>query len=787
MMPAMLPVEWNDLIERTVPGPSETRAGWSPAAQAALTADLNPAQAEAVLHGPGPLLILAGAGSGKTRVITRRVAHLVASGRAQAHEILAITFTNRAAREMRERILALESQATQTAPGGFGDAAGQTLSRAWVSTFHALGARLLRREIEQLGGYTRDFTIYDTADKQELIKGLLKELEQDPQRFRPAALAAYISAVKQRQAERWDPAEHDSREIVDAEQDPYGEERILAQVAELYQARLRAANALDFDDLLLLTLELFERSPGTRDRYAQQFRFVLVDEYQDTNRVQYLITRHLARGHGNLAVCGDPDQSIYAWRGADLRNILEFERDFPGALVVKLEHNYRSTARILSAAQGLIEHNQHRKPKRLIATGAEGEPVGLIEASDENDEADAIAAEIKRLWRSGELGSERPLDHVAIFYRVNFLSRAIERGLSLASLPYQVAGGVEFYARREVRDLIAYLQLVVNPADDVAFQRVVNVPARGIGDKSLEQLSELARARGQSLLRCAQSGAADGLLRGRAKGGLAGLMELLVRLGEAAALGPAGVLELLVEATEFQNYLTKSDPQGAEERVDNVRELIANARLFEREQPNAGLPGFLQDVALVSDVDSLDDAAGESAGPPAGAVTLMTMHSAKGLEFKAVFIVGCEEDLLPHGRALEEEDGQGGRGLEEERRLLYVGLTRARERLFLSRASTRMYFGETSWRKPSRFLAELPPGCLAAGEPDLDEEQALGAFEQDSAELSAGDWVRHGHFGVGQIERLSGSGANARATVRFQQVGQKILLLQYANLERVQA
>jgi DNA helicase II / ATP-dependent DNA helicase PcrA len=781
MMPPMLPVEWNDLIEHSHSGSQGDSAGWTPEAQQALIEDLNPAQREAVLHADGPLLILAGAGSGKTRVITRRVAHLVASGRARAEEILAITFTNRAAREMRERIVALEAAAGQSPVAQ----PNRGLSRAWVSTYHALGARLLRREIEQLGGYTRDFSIYDTQDKQELIKGLLKELDQDPQRFRPAAVAAYVSAVKQRQAERWDAEGGRERGRSD-ESDPEDTQRLLGQIAELYQTRLRASNALDFDDLLLLTLELFERSPGTRDRYAQQFRFVLVDEYQDTNRVQYLITRHLARGHGNLAVCGDPDQSIYAWRGADLRNILEFERDFPGALVVKLEHNYRSTACILAAAQGLIEHNQQRKAKRLIPTGERGDPVGLIEAADENDESDAVAAEIKRLWRDGDLGRERPLDQVAIFYRVNFLSRAIERGLSLASLPYQVAGGVEFYARREVRDLIAYMQLVVNPADDVSIRRVVNVPARGIGDRSLEQLTNLARGRGQSLLQCARSGAADGLLKGRAKGGLAGLLELLVRMGEAAVLGPAGFLEALVEATDFLGHLAKTDPQGAEEREENVRELIANARLFEREQPQAGLAGFLQDVALVSDVDSLESG-GEAGGPAAGAVTLMTLHSAKGLEFNTVFIVGCEEDLLPHGRALEEDDSQEGRGLEEERRLLYVGLTRARQRLYLSRASTRMYFGDTSWRVPSRFLAELPPDCLRAGEPDLDEEQALGAFDDQSAELAAGDWVRHSHFGVGQVERLSGSGANARATVRFQQVGQKTLLLQYAHLERVQS
>lgn len=765
----MPPVEWNDLVDR--PSSAPASPGWAGAAPAALLEGLDPAQREAVEHGAGPLLILAGAGSGKTRVITRRVAHLVASGRAHPEELLAITFTNRAAREMKERILALEPPELAGGPASLG--------RAWISTFHALGARLLRREIELLGGYTRDFTIYDTQDKLELIRGLLRELGHDAQQYKPAAVSAFISNHKQRRVERWDPAES----AEDTERPSEGWESDVLRLADLYAERCRANNALDFDDLLLLTLELFERSPGTRDRYAAQFRFVLVDEYQDTNRVQYLITRHLARGHGNLAVCGDPDQSIYAWRGADLRNILEFERDFPGALVVKLERNYRSSATILAAAQGLIENNTHRKEKRLLPTGERGEPVALIEAADENDEADAIAAAIQRLLQEGDLAGPRPLDRAAIFYRANFLSRAIERGLRLAGLPYQIAGGVEFYARREVRDLVAYLQLLVNRADDVAFRRVVNVPPRGIGEKSLEQLAELARARGRSLLDTVVSGAADGLLKGRAKGGLAGLVELLVRLGEVQPLGPAAVLERLVDETHYLEYLAKGDEQSAEEREENVAELIANAQLFQREGGAGGVAGFLQDVALVSDVDGL---AGEGAGAEAqrGSVTLMTLHSAKGLEFDAVFIAGCEEDLLPHQRALEEDDGRGGRGLEEERRLFYVGLTRARRRLFLSRAATRMYFGDTSWRQPSRFLEELPREVLAQQQPAEDEEQALGAFEAPGSDLAPGDWVRHGHFGLGQIERLVGSGANARATVRFQAHGQKILLLQYAKLER---
>ena len=431
----------------------------------ALLEGLNPAQRAAVEHDAGPLSILAGAGSGKTRVITRRIAWLLATGRARAPEVLAITFTNKAAKEMRAR-------AEQLIPE----------RGLWISTFHAMCARILRMRIDALGGFTRDFTIYDTADKNQLVKSILKDLQYDTKRFRPAMVSGWISDWKNMV---WAEA----GQYVDSGETNGYEDEVLLRTRRRYEEALRANNALDFDDLLIRTLELFEQHPGVRDEFARRFKHVLVDEYQDTNRIQYRLTRHLASHHGNLTVCGDPDQSIYAWRGADIRNILDFEADWPGAAVVKLERNYRSTGHILAAAQAVISNNTQRKQKDLFTEEGMGETIGVLEAADENDEADAIAAAIEGLRREG-IG----YGDIAILYRVNFMQRALERGLRIAGIPYQIVGGVEFYKRKEVRDLISYLQLVVNPAADVACARVVNVPARGIGEKSMERLAAWAEA-----------------------------------------------------------------------------------------------------------------------------------------------------------------------------------------------------------------------------------------------------------------------------------------------------
>lgn len=700
---------------------------------------LNDAQRAAVAHQDGPLLILAGAGSGKTRVITRRIAHLVRSGAARPAEVLAITFTNKAAREMRERVEALVPE-----------------RGLWVSTFHSMCARILRMRIDALGTFDRDFTIYDTADKNQLVKQILKDLSYDIKRFRPGLVSGWISEWKN---DAW----ADSNEAVYTNEIQGYEDEVLVRTRQAYEAALQANNALDFDDLLIRTLQLFERHPHVRDEFARRFRYVSVDEYQDTNRIQYRLTRHLAGYHGNLAVCGDPDQSIYAWRGADIRNILDFETDWPGAKVVKLERNYRSCANVLRAAQAVIANNAARKEKDLYTEAGDGPPLGQIQARDENDEADAIAGHVAELRAAGT-----PYGQMAILYRVNFMQRALERGLRFAGIPYQVVGGVEFYKRREIRDLVAYLQLIVNPKADVAFVRVCNVPPRGIGAKSLEKLSGWARDRRVSMVRAAQSQDALGQIRGRAKSSLAAFAGLLEHWAPLADLGAAEALHQVMEDIEYVAHLEGEDLE-AQTRLENVDELVAHAEAFDREFPGEKLRGFLQEVSLVSEVDGLQDEAGE--------VALMTLHAAKGLEFDVVFLAGLEEELLPHFNA------EGDDGLEEERRLMYVGITRARQRLFLTHAMMRNHYGQFMSRLPSRFLGEIPRELFGEeSEPEpASVVEALGAYDGEF-DLEVGDRVRHDHFGDGVVEDLVGSGANARTTVFFDRAGRRTLLLAYAKL-----
>jgi DNA helicase II / ATP-dependent DNA helicase PcrA len=713
---------------------------------AGLLEGLNDAQREAVTHGEGPLLILAGAGSGKTRAITRRIAWQIAQRGVAPHEILAITFTNKAAGEMRTRV------------GALLDAHG-----AWIGTFHAMCARILRRDIGLLEGYTRDFTIYDTGDRNTLLRDLIKRAGFDTTHFRPAAVGSWISTVKN----SYGPAPEAGSQ----------EDELYARILKDYAEAMRACNSLDFDDLLLKVLEIFEAHPGARDAYARRFRHVLVDEYQDTNRVQYLLMRHLAGFHGNLAVCGDPDQSIYGWRGADVRNILDFERDFPGAVVVRLEQNYRSTQNILDAAQGLIRHNTQRKEKELWSELGAGEKLSLLECGDEDDEAREIALQIRALVADG-----RRHDQIAIFYRVNFMQRALERALRLSSIPYQIVAGTEFYQRREIKDLVAYLRLIVNPADDEAFKRSVNVPQRGIGDKSLQQLVDWALDRRVSLSRACASNEARGAIRGRARASLESFSALLERLAPLAEVSPLLAIDTVLEETGFLEHLARSAEPDDPDREANVEELRTHARTYDEAQPEGRLRGFLQDIALVSDVDSF--------APEAPKVTLMTLHAAKGLEFPCVFIVGLEENLLPHARAIDEgwQENGGNAGIEEERRLLYVGLTRAQQRLFLSHARTRRHFGGEQPCQPSRFLDEIPPQLIEGWREEGDDTDMLGEYAPAAAShaaLTVGDTVQHDHFGRGVIELLVGAGANARATVRFQHHGSKQLLLQYAHLQRV--
>jgi ATP-dependent DNA helicase UvrD/PcrA len=712
---------------------------------------LNPAQRTACLHGDGPLLILAGPGSGKTRVITRRIAHLVSARGVAPQELIAITFTNKAAREMRERVQALLPEARGL----------------WVSTFHSSCARILRRDIEALNGlgqsaWTRDFTIYDTSDKHALLREILKELNYDAQRFRPPVIGGWISNLKN--------SEPDDGELAVVDDGEGMQEEVFGKVRNLYEQRLRERNALDFDDLLLKVLELFDQHPGVRDAYSRRFRHVLVDEYQDTNRVQYRLVCHLASFHGNLAVCGDPDQSIYGWRGADIRNILDFEHDFPGPVIVRLEQNYRSTGNILAAASAVIANNSQRKHKDLWTEGEAGEKLTVLECGDENEEGREVALQCLSVKaRGGDLSK------VAVFYRMNFMQRALESALRLARVPYQIVAGLEFYDRREVKDLVGYLRLIMNPADDGAFGRVVNSPMRGVGAKSIERLTGYAHGHGIPLLEAARSEQALAMIRGRAKKGLAefaACMERLAPLRETDA--SIALRQVLEEIDTVRWFAGMDDGSGTLDREANVDEVLAHATEYDRMHPEGGLRGFLEEIALVSDADGLEESD--------LSVKLMTLHAAKGLEFDTVFMIGCEQDLLPHARALEEDPVHG---IEEERRLFYVGLTRARKQLRLTRAVTRMHFGETRWQQPSEFLDELPPEVIEGGSAASQEEQeaaVLGEYDADEG-LVVGMLVEHGHFGVGTIEQLTGRGIDARATVRFARHGTKQLLLQYAKLK----
>jgi len=745
---------------RLEPGPLESNAE-------ALVAGLNEAQRAAVLHGDGPLLIVAGPGSGKTRVVTSRIAHLVLERGVTPHEILALTFTNKAAREMRERVER---------------ALGSTVG-LWIGTFHGIAARILRREIEALGGYTRDFTILDTADRNALLKQLIKDLEYDPKRFRPQVVGGWISERKNRAARGEEGVRVVHSELGGLEED------VFQRVEALYAQRLPALNAVDFDDLLLLVLRLFDEHPGLRDSYARRFRHVLVDEYQDTNRVQYRIVRHLASWHGNLSVCGDPDQSIYGWRGADIRNILDFEQDYPSAAVVRLEQNYRSTQYILDAANAVIRNNTARKHKELFTEpGNVGEKLIRIECSDENDEARAIVRQIREFVAGGARYA-----HCAVLYRANFMQRALESALRLDAVPYQVVAGLEFYQRREIKDLVAYLRLAVNPADDVAFVRAVNTPARGVGDTTLARLVAAATAAGVPLTRAIEDDAVLAEVRGRARSGLFAFRTLLARLADARELDAAVALDVVLqEIDQTRWYAEMDDGEGVQDRIANVDELRAYAEEYDDRQRSTpgeatGLRGFLQDIALVADADG-----GEESGDQ---VRLMTLHAAKGLEFPFVALAGVEEELLPHGRALAEAPDQST-VVEEERRLFYVGLTRAGARLVLTHANYRGFFGGGRPASPSRYLEEIPPELCAGGGVEFgksravafeveDEEAALGAFEHTGSKLAIGDLVEHGHFGRGRILQLVGSGVNARASVDFVGAGTKQLLLQYAKLVRL--
>ncbi|MFQ5956386.1 MAG: ATP-dependent helicase [Candidatus Brocadiales bacterium] len=703
--------------------------------------DVTEPQREAITHLEGPLLVLAGAGSGKTRVITRRVCHLIEQG-VNPYNILAITFTNKAADEMKERVAQYYQH-----PG------------MWVSTFHSMCTRMLRMDgnIERLG-FSRYFSIYDTADTLGVIKTALKELELDPTHWKPASIAATISEAKNRLI---------GPEGLLKEKSGYYH-RTASRVYEKYQSMLQANNALDFDDLQVKLIQLFNEHPNVLERYQEEFLFILIDEYQDTNFAQYVLQKFLASKYRNICVTGDPDQSIYGWRGANLGNILEFENDYPDARVVMLEQNYRSTKRILQAASELIVHNKLRKAKDLWTENPEGNMISLVYTNDERAEAGEIASHVKKLLEEGKTYPD-----MAVFYRTNAQSRVLEGALRKEGIPYVIVGAVEFYQRTEIKDVLSYLKLLTNPDDQVAFDRIINIPPRGIGQTSLSKLKVWVAAEGKKLLDAITLEIPG--IRGNALKGLKSFAKLFLRLKGMPTYPVVDLVKELITETKYISYLEKSSGEKAPERIANVEELVNAAEEYDRDHPDGSLDDFLERVALVQDIDTWD---GQTE-----AVALMTLHSAKGLEFPAVFICGLEEGLLPHAQSMHTESE-----LEEERRLFYVGITRAKEALMLSHAKRRSRFGIVVPSLPSRFIEELPKDIIAEEDKTLFAAEYIREYEPEYPVQTDGPFpgerVRHSKFGVGLVVETHGYGKSLMAVVDFPG-GRKTLLLEYAHLERL--
>ncbi|MER5717300.1 DNA helicase PcrA [Streptomyces sp. NPDC002132] len=763
---------------------------------AALLEGLNDNQRAAVVHAGAPLLIVAGAGSGKTRVLTHRIAHLLAERDVHPGQILAITFTNKAAGEMKERVEQL---------------VGPRANAMWVMTFHSACVRILRRESKKLG-FTSSFSIYDAADSKRLMALVCRDLDLDPKRYPPKSFSAKISNLK--------------NELVDEEdfaaQAADGFEKTLAQAYAMYQSRLREANALDFDDLIMTTVNLLRAFPDVAEHYRRRFRHVLVDEYQDTNHAQYALVRELVGTSehpvdvppstydvppAELCVVGDADQSIYAFRGATIRNILQFEEDYPDATTILLEQNYRSTQTILSAANAVIERNESRRPKNLWTNAGEGARITGYVADTEHDEAQFVADEIDRLTDAGDAKAK----DVAVFYRTNAQSRVFEEVFIRVGLPYKVVGGVRFYERKEVRDVLAYLRVLANPEDSVPLRRILNVPKRGIGERAeamVDALSQREKISFPQALKRVDEAYGMAARSTNAVKRFNVLMDELRTIVESGA-GPATVLEAVLERTGYLAELQAStDPQD-ETRIENLQELAAVALEFEQEsgesETPASLAEFLERVALVADSDQIPDEDEDGSG----VITLMTLHTAKGLEFPVVFLTGMEDGVFPHMRALGQT-----KELEEERRLAYVGITRARERLYLTRSAMRSAWGQPSYNPPSRFLEEIPAthvdwkrtgasSPLSSGGPassvaaslssSRSRSSAAGASgfatrrtaEKPVVSLAVGDRVTHDQFGLGTVVAVKGTGANAEATIDFGDVKPKRLLLRYAPVEKL--
>ncbi|MGG4012060.1 DNA helicase PcrA [Bacillus smithii] len=728
-----------------------------------LLSGLNKEQQEAVKTTEGPLLIMAGAGSGKTRVLTHRIAYLMVEKAVNPYNILAITFTNKAAREMKERV---------------GQLMGGAAEEVWISTFHSMCVRILRRDIDRIG-FNRNFTILDTTDQQSVIKGILKDKNLDPKKFDPRAILGTISSLKN---ELIDPESY-SKQVGSYY------ERIVSEVYEEYQKRLRKNQSLDFDDLIMTTIHLFQRVPDVLEYYQRKFQYIHVDEYQDTNRAQYLLVKLLASRFQNLCVVGDSDQSIYRWRGADISNILSFEKDYPNARVILLEQNYRSTKRILQAANEVIKNNYNRKPKKLWTENPEGKKIVYFRAENEQAEAQFVAGKIKELVESGK----RQLSDFAILYRTNAQSRVVEEVLMKSNIDYTIVGGIKFYDRKEIKDILAYLRLIANPDDDISLLRVINVPKRGIGSTSMDKIARYAQENDLSLFQALEEADFIGLSPKITKAVLEfrDLIKGYTQMQEY--LSVTELVEEVLDKSGYRDMLKAEKTLDAQSRLENIDEFLSVTKGFEENSEDKSLIAFLTDLALVADIDRLDEEDNNQQ-----AVVLMTLHSAKGLEFPVVFLIGMEEGVFPHSRSLMDEEE-----MEEERRLAYVGITRAEEELYLTNAQMRTLYGRTNLNPVSRFIQEIPEDLL---DEVVIEKKTFTRFQSNPSTSSqkasirpmavstggeeipwkVGDKAEHKKWGIGTVVSVKGEKENMELDIAFPSpTGVKRLLAKFAPIQKV--
>ncbi|MFV9511464.1 DNA helicase PcrA [Tepidibacillus sp. LV47] len=721
---------------------------------AQIFAGLNPQQKKAVETINGPILVLAGAGSGKTKVLTHRIANLIHQG-VPPWNILAITFTNKAAREMKERVAKL---------------VGLQGEDIWISTFHSMCVRILRKDIHRID-YSNNFTILDSDDQFTVVKQIMKELNMDTKKLEPRAVLATISQAKNelKNPEQYGKSASD-----------YFSQQVFT-VYQKYQERLKANQSVDFDDLIMLTVQLFQKNPDVLEYYQRKFQYIHIDEYQDTNRAQYVLVRMLADYYQNIFVVGDTDQSIYKWRGADIQNILKFEEDYPKAQLIKLEQNYRSTKNILKAANAVIEHNTMRKPKNLWTENPEGNKLTLYESMNEHDEAYFIAKVIQKGIAKG-----RHYQDYAVLYRTNAQTRVIEEVFVKSNIPYKIVGGTKFYDRKEIKDILAYLRLIVNPDDDISLRRIINVPKRGIGAATVDKIAEYAASQGISMFRAIEVVDFIGIATKTANK-ISQFAEMIREFNQMAEyLGVTELTEMVLERTQYREELKKENPLEAQARIENIEEFLSVTMEFEKQNEDQSLIAFLTDLALISDVDQLDEEEEKQTG-----VTLMTLHSAKGLEFPVVFLAGLEEGIFPHSRALFDEEE-----MEEERRLAYVGITRAEQELYLTYAQSRILFGKTQVNAPSRFIQEIPEELIhdvhKEEKNQLKQMRKTTSYDLQKRPITRGDWqvgdkAKHGKWGIGVVVSIKGNEDDLELQIAFPNpIGIKKLLARFAPIEKVE-